>query len=265
MSYFKSKEANIYYEVHGKGPVILMIAGMASDCNSWQFILKEMSKNYCLLTFDNRGCGRTESIIQEFNIVDMADDALGLIDHLGHEKVHIISHSMGGMIAQELALKHPDRIEKMVLASTGTRLSPNSKAMLDDLYDKWASGYDMAEWFRILFKGLFSKKALSNKKFMDAAIIFALSYPYAQSLEGFKSQVDALEHFNIGDNIQDINPETLILSGAEDILFTPEESRELLKIKGSCFRLIESAAHSIHAEHPDLFCEVVLEFLGAEA
>jgi pimeloyl-ACP methyl ester carboxylesterase len=262
MPHLEGKKAKIYYEIHGSGPVLFMVAGMSSDSKSWQFILDRMSPHYRLVIFDNRGCGRTETDGSSFDLKDLAGDAFALMDYLEHERVHLIGHSMGGMIAQEMALMHPERIDKLVLASSSPHLSGKAKSILDDLYDKWVNGYDMAEWFRIMFKWLFSEKALSNKKFMDAAIIFALAYPYPQTLQGFKSQVEAISSFDASDRITDINNETLVLSGAQDILITPEESKELLKISGpNTFKIIENAAHSIHAEHPEEFVEVVVDFL----
>ena len=264
MPFYKSTNTNIYYELHGSGPVLLLVAGMASDSKSWQFILSDMIKHYRLIIFDNRGCGRTETDGKGFDIKDLAKDAFGLLDYLEYDKVHVLGHSMGGMIAQEMALMHPERIDKLVLASSSPQLSQKAKEILDDLYEKWLSGYDMADWFRIMFQWLFTKEALSNKKFMDAAIIFALAYPYPQTLEGFKGQVGAITGFDAVDRIRRIMHTTLIMSGQEDILIPPEESKALLNISGPTeFKLIEHAAHSIHAEQPIAFSDVVVEFLGS--
>ena len=262
MPYYKNKQANIYYEIHGSGPVLLMVAGMSSDSKSWQFILDRMSKDFRLVIFDNRGCGRTDTEGKSFDLKDLANDAFGLLDYLEYKKVHLIGHSMGGMIAQEMAMMQSERIDKLVLASSSPQLSVKAKNILDDLYDKWVNGYDEVDWFRIMFKWLFTEKSLSNKKFMDAAIIYALTYPYAQSLEGFKSQVDAISSYNAIERIKDIKHDTLILSGKKDILITPEESRLLLDISGpTTSKIIEDAAHSIHAEHPEEFVDAVLRFL----
>jgi len=134
---------------------------------------------------------------------------------------------------------------------------------LDELYEKWLSGYEMADWFRIMFNWLFTKNALDNDKFMDAAIIFALSYPYPQTLDGFRGQVKALKGFDALKRIGNIMHQTLILSGSEDILITPDESKRLVGIGGATkFKIIEHAAHSIHAEKPEAFSEAVINFLG---
>ncbi len=119
----------------------------------------------------------------------------------------------------------------------------------------------MAEWYRIMFGWLFTREALENKKFMDAAIIFALSYPYPQTLQGFKSQVEAISSFDATDRIRDIHHPTLILSGGQDMLIPPGESKVLMEIGGpATFRIIENAAHSIHAEQPAAFAAALKDF-----
>ncbi len=264
MPIFKSSEADIYYEIHGSGPPLLMVAGMASDSKSWQFILKEMSSHFRLIIFDNRGCGRTIANALSFDLRDLARDAFALLDYLDYDRVHLLGHSMGGMIAQEMALLYPDRIGKLVLASSSPHLSEKASAILDELYQKWVDGLEMSEWFRIMFQWLFTREALENKKFMDAAIIFALAYPYPQTLEGFRGQVQALRGFDARDRISGIDQPCLIVSGAEDILISPDESRTLEEISGeTTFALIPDAAHSIHAEQPNKFTEAVIPFLEA--
>jgi len=262
MPYYTTNKTNIYYELHGSGPPILLIAGMSSDSKSWQFILKKLAKHYTLIIFDNRGCGRSDQK-GEFSLSQLAEDAVALVEMLGYEKLHLIGHSMGGMIAQELVLAHPDRIDKLVLASTSPKLSTKAKGILDDLHNKWLEGYDLSEWFRLMFKWLFTADAIANKKFMDAAIIFALSYPYPQSMGGFTAQLGAIISFDAVDRISNIKNKTLILSGREDILIPFDESQQLRTIEGdTTFKIIENAAHSIHAEQPDRFVEVVREFLS---
>ncbi|MDT8393603.1 MAG: alpha/beta hydrolase [Bacteroidales bacterium] len=261
MPFYKTTTADIYYEVHGAGTPLLMIAGMSSDSKSWQFILEELKKEHTIILFDNRGCGRT---VYEgcFGLETIADDAIELLDFLGFDKADIAGHSMGGMIAQELVLKYPERVRRLVLASSSPRLSQKTKYILDELSKKWEDGCDMADWFRIMFGNLFTQKSLSNKKFMDAVLIFACAYPYPQTLQGFKDQVAAITGFDASGRIHQITHHTLIISGQEDILITPNESRVLTAMGGrNEFIIIENAAHSIHAENPKGFTAALLRFV----
>lgn len=264
MPFFKSSAANIYYELHGSGSPLLMIAGMSSDSKSWQFVVKQLRKHHRLIIFDNRGCGRTTNDAGAFDLKDLADDAVELLDYLEIEKASVIGHSMGGMIAQELVLANPERVDKLILASSSPQLSEQANDILNELYDEWLHGTDGVDWFRKLFQYLFTKEALSNKSFIDAAIIFALNYPYPQTLEGFKEQRDAIIAFDARSRIHDILTPTLLLSGSEDILIPTAESEMLLEIGGKTeFHIIPGAAHSIHAEKPNVFAELVINFLGS--
>lgn len=264
MPIFENGNIKTYYELHGSGPALLMIAGMASDSKSWQFILNDLAKHHRVIIFDNRGCGRTLSDGRIFDLKELASDAVALLKFLRYEKVHVVGHSMGGMIAQEMALAYPEKVDRLVLASSSPRFSDKAKGVLDDLYDQWFGGCDMADWFKILFQWLFTKEALNNKNFMNAAIIFALNYPYPQTIEGFREQKDAIEKFDASSRIRKIMHSCLILSGNEDILIPSRESELLLGIGGKTeFKVIEDAAHSIHAEKPEAFVEAVLGFLAS--
>jgi len=262
MPIFENGNIKTYYELHGSGPALLMIAGMASDSKSWQYILKGLAQHHRVIVFDNRGCGRTLTDNRTFDLKDLAADAVALLEFLKYEKVNVVGHSMGGMIAQEMALAYPEKIDRLILASSSPQFSDQAKGILDDLYDQWHSGCEMADWFKILFQYLFTKEALSNKNFMDAAIIFALNYPYPQTIEGFREQKEAIEKFNASSRIRKIMHSCLILSGNEDILIPSMESKLLEGIGGKTkFKIIEGAAHSIHAEKPKAFSEAVLGFL----
>ncbi len=263
MTFFNSDNAELYYEIHGEGQAVLLIAGLASDSQSWQYILNQMSEKYQLIIYDNRGTGRAVLQEHDFSIEDMAEDAIALLDHLGISKTHVVGHSMGGCIAQSIAVKAPDRIEKMVLASTTTRMSNRNRSLFEYLISTWEEGIPQEQWVKNLFYWLFSPDAFKNPNFIDAAVIFTLCYPYPQTLESFKAQIDALNNFDSRSFIKDIHTETLILSGEKDILVYPEESKILLQIPGkSSFSQVENAAHSIHAEFPDEFAKIVMEFLG---
>ena len=101
----KMKDISLYYEVHGSGYPLVLIRGLASNVDHWYFQVPAFSSLYSVVVFDNRGIGRSEMPDLPFTISTMADDTVGLMDSLGIRKAHILGISMGGMIAQEIALK----------------------------------------------------------------------------------------------------------------------------------------------------------------
>lgn len=261
MPFFEHGTTKLYYQIHGKGQPLLMIAGMSSDSNSWQYILDRMKAGHMLICFDNRGCGRT-SYHGAFSLQDLAGDAAALLQHLSIEQADLVGHSMGGMIAQQMAIDHPEMIDRLILACTSPKLSARATAILDDLLMMWKDGADMSEWFRKMFLSLFTEEANANKKFIDAAIIFALAYPYPQSLGGFEHQVRAIKAFDSKEKLHLIKQKTLILTGENDRLFRAGDTHLLDGISGEkTHTVIEGAAHSVHAEKPGPFVREVKKFL----
>ena len=98
----KLKNISLYYEIHGKGYPVLLISGLNSDNASWAGICSKLAKHFRVITFDNRGSGRSDTPKKRYSIREMADDAIGLLDHLRIKKCHIIGHSFASKVIQFL-------------------------------------------------------------------------------------------------------------------------------------------------------------------
>jgi len=127
----KVGDINMYYEIHGEGEPLLLTAGGGMGLAGWARQTPEFSEKYRVIVFDNRGAGRTDAPDTPYSIEMMADDTAGLLDALGIEKAHILGLSMGGMIAQEFALKYPQRVKSLILATTTASPYPWAKHIID--------------------------------------------------------------------------------------------------------------------------------------
>lgn len=255
-------DSSLFYEVRGKGSPLLLIAGLGSDSSSWLGVIKNFEGNFKTIAFDNRGCGRSDIGGREFSIALMAEDAVKLLDFLGVEKAHILGHSMGGYIAQEVAINYPERVDKLVLSSTAAVSSKRNCEFFYDMYCRLKEKGYSKDWYMRWVPWLFSAEAIADKNFIDSFIKNSLRYPYFQKAEGFKNQIDAIYSFDVRDKIASIKSKTLVLEGGDDRLITPEESGVMaMSIHGSEFKLLEDAAHAIQIETPKLFSAVVLDFL----
>src|SRR3990167_10012984 len=111
-------DIDVYYEQQGAGPDLILIGGLTSDHQIWRTPLRTFSQHFRVTTFDNRGAGQSSTPDYPYTIEMMANDTIQLMDALNINKAHILGHSMGGGIAMQMALMAPDRIHKLILASS---------------------------------------------------------------------------------------------------------------------------------------------------
>ena len=253
---------NLYYEIHGEGAPLMLIAGLASDSQSWQPILNDLSRSYRVIIFDNRGAGRTTPQSVETSIQHIADDCMALVNFLGLPSVALLGHSMGGFVALDCAIRYPEYVSSLILAATSACNSERNNALFLDWVYYLESGMELEYWFRNVFYWLFSERFFKDKEALNNAVLLAIEYPYPQSISAFKKQVNALKESNFLERLPDVKSKTLIICGKEDLMFPPEESRTLFNaIPGSIFSVIEHAAHALSLENPRAFTHGILNFL----
>jgi len=262
MPFANINDVDIYYEIHGKDEPLMLVAGLASDSQSWLPILKELSRNYQVIIFDNRNVGRTKPQAIRTSIQLMADDCIGLIKFLGLSSVYLLGHSMGGFIALDCAIRYPNYISKLILAATSASISGRNKALLTDWCSYLESGMDLELWFKNMFYWIFSKSFFDDKQSVKDAIQYALDYPFPQSNAAFQNQVNATNEYNCTEDLHKIIQDTKVICGMNDMLFPTDEIETHLKtIPNVDFSYIENAAHSIHMEKPLEFVKIVKGFL----
>src|SRR5262249_38006833 len=120
---------DVFYKVRGEGDPVLLVAGFGCDHLIWNSIVPLLASRYRVIVLDNRGTGRTTAPVTATGIRQLADDTAGLLEAIGLGPVHVAGHSMGGMIAQELALAHPERVRSLLLLSTCAQLDERGKAI----------------------------------------------------------------------------------------------------------------------------------------
>jgi pimeloyl-ACP methyl ester carboxylesterase len=254
---------DLYYEEHGRGAPLLLIAGLASDSQSWQPVVAGLAAHYRVILVDNRGVGRTTPLDARASIADMAADCITLVRHLRLESVYVVGHSMGGFIGQACAIRYPDRVAKLALAATASR----SSARNNDLFAGWAdaleAGADPGRWVRNLFYWIFSARFFDDAKAVADAVRFALEYPYPQPPEAFRNQVRAIAAFDSARELGRIRVPTLVMAGAEDLLFPVAVCERFARsIAQADSIVIDGAAHALHVEQPSVFTQQVLTFFA---
>jgi pimeloyl-ACP methyl ester carboxylesterase len=269
MAKAKIRDIEMYYEVHGPAAVpaaaaepLLLIMGLGANANSWEMQLPDFSREYRVIAFDNRGCGRSDMPDSPYTIPQMAEDAVGLLDHLEIESAHVFGMSMGGMIAQELALRHPRRVRSLVLGGTMAG-GPNAVIAGPQLIQQWMStatmplGQAIENGLRFLYSERFI--AENRERLVKRALELAHLQP---PLHALQKQVMAVIQFNTHHRLSEIRAPTLIISGRDDKIVPAENSRILAeRINGAELVELEGAGHGFLAEKAAEANAAVLGFL----
>jgi len=264
--YIDTNGQQIYYEMQGEGEPLILIMGIGGDSTLWApYQVPEFSTRFQVIVLDNRDAGRSSKTSGSYTVADMADDVAGLMDGLGIERAHILGISMGGMIAQEFALRHPDRLDRLILTGTG---AATGRARFDPImawdfvkqHDTGGQAFAAQQ-----FIWLFSTDFLRNHQVVDQTLALFANNPNPFSLEAYARQAQAyLEHDSL-DRLGDVKAPTLVISGEQDRLAPPWIGRELAEaIPGAKFHLVEGsgASHALILERPDDFNKIVMDFLG---
>lgn len=263
MPFEEINDAEIYYEVQGDGFPILMIQGLMANLDWWDPRLVDgLSDDFKVVTFDNRGAGRSGLSEEEFSIELFADDVSGLLGALGISSAHILGISMGGMIAQELYLNHPDKVKELVLCSTycgGHRSVMPSEDVLEVLQmDR--GGMSEEEIIEGTIPLLFTQDFIEkNPDFIELAKERMLRNPISE--ESYERQYGAIMKFDTCNRLHQIDTETLILHGKEDVLIPPENGKILnSSIPSSKLVYFENSAHGLMEEMENVVT-TILQFL----
>lgn len=260
----KVNDIQVYYEVHGEGFPLVMIMGLSGNVDWWDpRMVQELSKNFKMVLFDNRGAGRTDVSNRRYTMKLFADDTAGLMDALGISRAHVFGVSMGGMIAQELVLNYPEKIEKLVLCSTNcgsTKSVPPSEEVLGMLMTD-RSALSPEEIVRMAIPLLFTEDFIQkNPEFIELAIQQILKAPISN--EVFMHHLNAIMNFDTCDSLSQIRAPTLILHGKWDILVPPENGSILAEaIPNAKLVYFENSAHGL-IEEMEKVIHVLLDFLA---
>ena len=256
----------LYYELHGEGPPLVLLMGIGYDSSLWMLAqVPALSTQFQVILVDNRDAGRSSKARQPYTIADMADDVAGLLDALEIQRSHLLGLSMGGMIALEFALRHGDRLDRLVLAGTGA--APARSAVDPIKIWSWVKANNATgEVFGgQQFVSLFSTAFLRNHEAVRDTAELLASNPYPMSPEAYGRQADAYRQFDALDRLAAITAPTLVVVGEQDLLTPPWIAREVAEaIPDARFEVIrgDGSSHVVPIECPDEFNRLVLDFFS---
>jgi pimeloyl-ACP methyl ester carboxylesterase len=263
MPYATRRGCRLFWERDGDeaAPALLLVRGLARSSRYWGELRVRLAKSFHLVVTDNRGVGRSDAPWPPYSTAQMADDHAAVLDAAGITRAHIFGMSLGGMIAQEIALRHPTRVDRLVLGCT-TPGGPNAeraRGALAALVRAAVSPVDRA--MRIMAQFTLSADTLRTRpEVVDDWIAIAHGEPKHRL--GVVGQLLAASRHDTWDRLSRIAAPTLVVTGDADTLIPASNSRLLAeRIPGARLRSIPGAGHDFPADRPEETAEVVRGFL----
>ena len=239
-------------------PVILMSHSLGCDLTMWDAVVPALAKTYRVVRYDSRGHGGSVVVARPTSIAELADDALAILDDLGVERAHFVGLSMGGMIGQHFALAAPQRLDRLVIANSTSRIPPEAGPLWDEriaiVRAQGCAGVvegTLGRWFTSGFRAARPAEAARIAKLIADT-------PAA----GYIGCADAIRALDITARIGAIRAPTLVIAGADDPGTPPAMSEVIAAtIPGARLEIIPSASHLSCIEQPETFNRLVAAFL----
>ncbi|MBD3665131.1 alpha/beta fold hydrolase [Sulfitobacter sp. TSTF-M16] len=263
MPELKRDDITLHFEVDGSGPPLVLNAGMLSDSATWAPLVPLLSDHFTLIRPDNRSTGRTVPHDAPNSAAHMAADVLALMDHLGHDAFHIAGHSMGGLMAMEIAGLAPDRVTTATVMASGRVRMPRTAAVFDGLLAIRQAPQGEELWLRALYPWIFGQAFFADPANVNTALEAALAYPHAQTAEGMAHQIEMFRAFRPKTDVSQLGCPILVLYAGQDVLVPPEVARPTFHpIPDLTEVTVPDAGHSIVWDAPQTVAEHLLAFLA---
>ena len=236
----------------GKGDPVLWLQGLNAPAAAWAAQLAHFSQTHRSLAPDARGVGQSEAPPGPYTTRQLAEDAVAVLDACGVERAHVVGLSLGGAVAQELALAHPDRVRSLALLATFAAQDPRSRALLKawrTLYPLTTTSDDLREaWEQQAYAWLFTDRFWRGEAGIRAALRFAHAQPM-QPTAGFLGQVDAALAHDARDRLGQLDTKALVIHGALDQLSALANGEELARlIPGAELLVLPDVGHAVNLE-----------------
>ncbi len=253
----------LFYRESGQGEPVLWIMGLGNDHRGWAYQVPAFRDRFRCITFDNRDCGQSQRADGAYTVADMAGDAVALLDALGVDRAHVVGFSMGGAQAQELAIRHPDRVRKLALCDTYTSRDERGAAVFLSrvlLRERLSP----EEYQRVTLPWVYTYEDYQRPGFIEQTVQAILNDPNPQPLDDFRRQVEATLSVDTEGRLGRIRAPTLLVFGEDDIT-TPLRFARVLEagIPDARLEVIAGAGHGLPWSHPEALNEKVRAFLLA--
>lgn len=256
MPYLESRragESRIYYTEEGEGQTVILIGGLSSTVETWGRLAELLAEHYRVIRPDNRGSGRTTVSPDsgDRSIETFAADVLRLLDGLGLEKVHLVGASMGGMIVQQFAVTHPERLASLTVACSHCGGEAAVSAPDEVVQKLLGAAEGTAEALRRSLEAVAHPDSFAERpEVLEYYQWTKQEWPHPPP--EIQRRMEAISAFDVADAIRRIEVPTLVITGAKDVLVPVENSRRIAeRIPGARLALVEGGGHIFFLEQPE--------------
>lgn len=253
------KHCALHYVIEGKGPRVVLVHGVGGVMQNWDGVVARLEDRFELLRYDLRGHGQSEKVQGPYTLADFTDDHVALLDRVGWTSAHVVGFSLGGIIAQALAIDHAARVEKLVLISAIAGRTQAEREQAQARARALASGgadthVDAAldRWFTRAFQAAHPEVIEQRRR--QAA---------AQDRECYAAAYRVLAHDDLADALHRIPHDTLVMTGELDAGSTPRMAELMARlIPRAQLQILPGLRHSVLLEAPELIASRIATFLS---
>lgn len=261
MPYADNDGVALYWRSDGDGLPLLLIQGLGYTHEMWHRLMPCLVDDFRVISFDNRGVGASDVPDGPYSAADMADDAAAVLDAAGVNRALVFGVSMGGDIAQEVALRHPERVDGLMLGAARCG-GPDAVLAEDEVLKILVARAEMdaEQGVRVLVPYIYDPA--TPRAIVEADIAIRLrTYP---STQGYSAQLAATLGSMTYERIGRITLPTLVVHGSSDRLIPPANGRDVARrIPGARFVLLERASHIFWSERPEETARLISELMAA--
>lgn len=267
MAFARLDNFDLYYETHGAAtnPALVLIPGFASGAWIWQRQIEDLSERFFVVAFDPRGVSNSkiaERLAETVSVRTIADDVAKLLDWLDINKATIAGASFGGFVAQEFALRYPERLDKLILVCTTAGGANHVKAELEILRafapdPELSLSEHIKKFMRPAFSAEFNRRSANE---IEAVCRLREMNPVPEKV--YAAQLAAAFTFDSSSRIQEIKAPTLVVTGDQDAVVPPQNSENLARsIPNAALRIVENGGHLFFIEKATEFNRIVADFV----
>ena len=253
-------DIDLHYELKGQGEPLVLLHGLGSSCQDWEFQWGPLGERFQLIIPDMRGFGQSSKPPGPYTVAQYANDLLALLDHLDIQKTHLLGYSMGGAAAFQFAVEHPDRLQRLIIVNS----------VPDFSLDHWRKRLEL--WVRqtvIRMLGVPTLAQLIAKRLFpdpEQEELRAMTIErYGSNVKhAYLSALDGLAGWSVADRIEQLTLPTLVLAAEHD--YTPFAEKEAFVARMPNARLVQikDSRHGTPMDQPEVFNDLVLSFLCSD-